>query len=89
MTMDLSLDPLDVETVPDFLLDNDKLHAWVDGDPWVRNKGASRVWRVVPAWRVTKYQPTSSWAPNEQQSRGVCSESSCGRGARRPNVVHV
>ena len=31
MTMDLSLALSDVETVPDFLLDNGKLHAWVDG----------------------------------------------------------
>ena len=31
MAMDLSLDLSAVETVPDFLLDNVKLHAWVDG----------------------------------------------------------
>ena len=31
MTMDVSLDLSDVETVPDFLLDDDKLHVWVDG----------------------------------------------------------
>ena len=29
--MDLSLDLWEVETVLDFLLDNDKLLAWVDG----------------------------------------------------------
>ena len=31
MTVDLLLDMSDVETVPDFLLDNVNLHAWVDG----------------------------------------------------------
>ena len=31
MTMDPSPDLSDVETVRDFLLDNDKLHVWVDG----------------------------------------------------------
>ena len=31
MAMDLLPDPSEVESVPDFLMDDVKLHAWVDG----------------------------------------------------------
>ena len=32
---------------------------------WVRSKRTSRVWCVLPAWRVPEYEPTSGWAANE------------------------